>query len=721
MSKYCFNCMKAFESGSICPECGFDTTEGQSAPMLRYNTVLAERYCVGRCIRATDGDSFTYVGKDARTDRLVHIKEFFVKNLEARAEDGLRIVCRPDKTDFLAELREDFLDMAGKLKKLSEAGDGAGVFDIFEENGTVYYIAGAGEALRLTDIADAYRQERGAAWEKLFPLFDMLISELEMLHLSALVHRGIGADTVFITSSGNIELRGFSIPSARITGKGVGVDLDPGYAAPEQFNGSPYPDRTCDVYSVCALIYRCITGRKYRYGTAREVLFPDDVPVYAQNTILRGLNADPEKRFPTMMELRSALSGEKPAGEPAAPAEPSARPKKSGELRSTRVLFVIGIFLLSLLLLAGVGAAGLYLIFDINVFDFSQFKPKPPSRVFSSLPSSSAAQTVTVVPNLVNLKIDDVMALYGENVKFSIVTEYSDFNAKYPRDYVMEQTPDAGTPSPGLTTITLKVSRGPEYLVFPRILGESLSDAYRSLTKLGFSVYLAEVDESYQEVLDSAGSGLAYKKGIVLGCQYAADSIVRAESDVYIFGSVDRLPEGTVSSVTAPDGTVQGFIVPERQVVSGTVSVVENPDGTRSYYTSEPPRELSYTTSYTYGLFGQIVSSERIYESVPEGAGEVSDVADIFGAVKRIFTPYPVLIRGEVTEAQLADGTVMYVVQPEPIPVPGSMETVSGPNGTVTSVFVPEPRDGEEIPTVSAESSLDPLTGSVSYTFTPAG
>lgn len=703
---FCFNCMKPFDDGTVCPYCGFNTQSRQLSPALPYDSLLGGRYKVGRVVRM-DGDNYTYTAFDLRTGRIVQITEFFVHNLMSRSENGITAVCRPDKVDLIAELREDFVDMAHKLVKLAEQSSVVSVCDIFEDNNTAYFVITTEESMSIIEVIDAFRDSDHASWEKIHPIFDILISELEMLHLYGLVHRGIDESTVLIASDGGIRLRGFSVPSARINGKGVLINISDDYAAPEQFASTPYPDRTADIYSTCALMFRCITGKKYNRAKTDlpTSLFPADIPVCAVNAILKGLNPDPEKRFATMMELRAAISGETIT----MPEVSENHPKKEG--RYARTSFVVGVFAASLLLLAGVAVAALYFVFDVNVFNADWRRASSAiSHVYSSIPQPSSQQTVATVPNLLNLRLSDIMDMYGSNDKFTFQIQYSTFNDTYPRNIVMSQSPDPNTPSPGLTTIVLTVSRGPEYIVMPSVLGRPLSEVYEELSYLGLDVYLVEVDASYV-----SAASITYSVGIVLDCPTAAKSIVAAESTIILYGTADRTP-GTVSTVVNTDGTLSAWVIPDPVVINGTVSSTTDVNGKKIYFLVRDPYEVPYSYSYIYDEFGT-ASAVQIFSPTPNG-GTVSDVADAFGATTRIFTPDPERLYGTITENLLADGTVQYIFQADAIQIAGTVSTVTNPDGTTSEVFVPDPRGGAEIPIASVLAVPQP-DGTTSYIVTP--
>lgn len=699
MSFICNKCMAKIDS-RVCPHCGDDNAQPQNSPMLALGTVLAGRYRIGRCTRAA-GDGFTYAALDTVSNAVVSVTEFFPTNVVLRADDGVTVAREQNHADYFAELYEDFSDLVVKLTKLSEKTGLVQLLGSFEENATRYYVCAHFDSMPLVDVVSEFRKTTGKIWDKISPIFDSFLAELEILHHLGLVHRGIDDKSVLLCSDGTIKLDAFSIASARINGKGLRAVISPQYAAPEQFCGTPYPDRTCDIYSVCAVMFFCATGRVFDRDKMNmpEVFFGEDVPVHVVNAIVKGLSADPEHRFPSVGELRAALYG-------GASAEPVRQ--VPGTVKTTKKRFVLAIFAASVLIMFGLVTAGLYFIFDINLFKLgSEINPDPTSsREIVSLPEqSSNVDAVVNVPSLIGLNYGTVEEMYGNSEKFTLLTKLSDFNDTYPRNYIMAQTPDAGTPSPGLTTITVTLSRGPTHVVMPKVIGLKLDDAYKLLTDLGFQVYLVEVDSA--TALPTVGASQQYAKGVVLDCPNRQGSIVRAESTIALYGILDEYATGNFTTSTAADGTVTGVLTPAPKTLHGTVIEQPNADGTVTYLLQGETIELTPSAA-----------TSQSSVSVPQG-GTVSTVSDYFGNVYTYFTYDPVVLEGTITKTVSATGTVVYIQQLPPKTV--AVETVETKNadGTVSVTYHPAGgMGGADIPKGTVTTTVG-SGGAIEYIVTP--
>lgn len=167
-------------------------------------------------------------------------------------------------------------------------------------------------------------------------------------HRVGLVHRDFKPDNVLIGHDGRIRVADFGIarnadehsqdeppaedipdPSvntceaesstARLTQTGTLVGT-PAYMAPEQHLGL-HVDARCDQFAFCVALYEALYGVhpfpcKSYFDLRRRVLSgevtppptPSDVPPQIRDAILRGLEVNPNSRFPTMEALLAVLS-----------------------------------------------------------------------------------------------------------------------------------------------------------------------------------------------------------------------------------------------------------------------------------------------------------------------------------------------------------------------------------------------------------------------------
>lgn len=112
--------------------------------------------------------------------------------------------------------------------------------------------------------------------------------------------------------------RALDAPELTVAGRTVGT---PAYMAPEQCAGSREVDGRADIYSLGAVLYRCITGRLPYSGTTTQILHAQVYePLVIEDSVLRvlppllvevlqrSMAKRPEERFANADELADALA-----------------------------------------------------------------------------------------------------------------------------------------------------------------------------------------------------------------------------------------------------------------------------------------------------------------------------------------------------------------------------------------------------------------------------
>jgi serine/threonine-protein kinase len=307
----------------------------------RLRAVLGAEYQVLSLI-GQGGFARVYRARDRRLDRIVAIK-----------------VIRPDVIGTKAFV-ESFRTEGVALAKLRHPGI-VPIYDIREREGLIYYIMPFVEGTTLEA-----RLERGR-----LPPFESrrILSELadalSAAHRAKMVHLDIKPANLFLEGDlHKVLLMDFGIAKA-ITdqveeAKEGPIAGTPEYMSPEQARGLPEIDHRSDIYSLGALGYRMLLGRPPFLGKdpteiltkhVKEAPVPirdvnPSIPKEFADAIMRCLEKDPWRRFPTAMELRSTLD----AVTFFSPRRESTAHQAPSRLRATTVaLIAIAGFLLGLL------------------------------------------------------------------------------------------------------------------------------------------------------------------------------------------------------------------------------------------------------------------------------------------------------------------------------------------------------------------------------------
>ena len=86
----CMGCMQEIEDKIVCPHCGFNNSETQPEPFLGFNTVLKDRYIIGRGID-TNGESTRYLGFDKVNRTPVIVKEVLPIGMFSREKGEIKL------------------------------------------------------------------------------------------------------------------------------------------------------------------------------------------------------------------------------------------------------------------------------------------------------------------------------------------------------------------------------------------------------------------------------------------------------------------------------------------------------------------------------------------------------------------------------------------------------------------------------------------------------
>ncbi|MET8726352.1 Stk1 family PASTA domain-containing Ser/Thr kinase [Streptomyces parvus] len=409
---------------------------------------------------------------------------------------------------------ERFIREAKSVARLAHPNVVA-VFDQGAEGAYVYlameYVAGC----TLRDVL----RERGALQPRAaLDILEPVLAALGAAHRAGFVHRDMKPENVLIGDDGRVKVADFGLVRAVGTATDTTGSLlgTVSYLAPEQIEHGTADTRS-DVYACGVVLYEMLTGAKPHTGeNAAQVIYQhlnSDVP--APSAVVPGLPValdslvasatarNPEVRphdaVLLLAETREARAGltdaeldavppqalsdshdgaddrtsvipralpqdgdgdgvhrtSRLAMPPAGPAAPARRPAgRRGPFGGPHRRLVIA--LAAVLLTLGIGTGVWY----IN------------SGQFTQVPSLLGQTQQTAEKRLA----DAGLGLKGVDRVFSDTVE---------RGEVVSSEPDSGDRIRGNGSVTLVVSRGPEIVRVPDVVGASLADARRSLKKVG--------------------------------------------------------------------------------------------------------------------------------------------------------------------------------------------------------------------------------------------
>lgn len=291
--------------------------ENKTVTVMEYylpeGTILDGRYRIIRVL-GCGGFGITYEAINENTNGRVAIKEFYNRNYMGRINKDIVLTDGEMQAPF-QKAKERFLREARRLRDYSSEPGVVHIRNYFEQNNTAYIVMEYIGGISLQEYFDRKgRIEAGRLFQLLYPL----MVTLEKIHKSGVVHRDISPDNIKFTDdpdgAAGIKLIDFGSARDYMDDRTYTIELKEGYAPPEQYSGHEQGPWT-DVYALCAVLYRGITGQKPIRSLLRkikdELLMPSQmgIPIdpKLEKILKKGLNIEKEKRYQNLEELLAEL------------------------------------------------------------------------------------------------------------------------------------------------------------------------------------------------------------------------------------------------------------------------------------------------------------------------------------------------------------------------------------------------------------------------------
>lgn len=309
--QYCPYCMQPASEDPFCSNCGkpiaYTPKEHQLPPGKILEAGKENAYLLGAAL-GQGGFGITYVALEKSVNRRVAVKEYFPVQCCQRVENG-QVIPKPGMDSVFQGGRKSFLEEARMLSRQKSISSVVEVMDYFEKNGTAYLVM---EFLDGTTLQQKVMKEGVMRPEKLLSKLPKLLTDMEKLHRSGIIHRDISPDNVMWMPDDTLKLLDFGCARSMEDGKSMTVQLKHGFAPVEQYMTRGQGPWT-DVYALSATVYYCLTGKVPPMAPERlendKIQTPSALGVQMkaeqENTLMWGLTVQPKAR-PVSMEVYKA-------------------------------------------------------------------------------------------------------------------------------------------------------------------------------------------------------------------------------------------------------------------------------------------------------------------------------------------------------------------------------------------------------------------------------
>ncbi|MBR6589759.1 MAG: serine/threonine protein kinase, partial [Bacteroidaceae bacterium] len=298
---------------------------------LKPNALLqGGKYRIERVL-GQGGFGITYQAIQMGLNRKVAIKEFFMKEYCNRDSETSHVsVPSEGSKELVTRFRAKFVKEAQTIAEM-ENNHIIRIHDVFEENGTAYYVM---EYLSGGDLHSRIPQH-GMGADEALAYIRQVGEALEYIHSKNILHLDIKPTNIMFRHSGEAVLIDFGI-SKHYDEAGGGqtsstpVGVSEGYAPTEQYDreGVSSFSAATDIYSLGATLYCLLNGS--RPPKASIVLneglpeLPATVPVAIRQAVEKAMAPRRKDRPQSVAEFMALLTGEE--DETIIPIEPDPEP-----------------------------------------------------------------------------------------------------------------------------------------------------------------------------------------------------------------------------------------------------------------------------------------------------------------------------------------------------------------------------------------------------------
>lgn len=377
-----------------------------------------------------------------------------------------------------------------------------------------------------------------------------ICNALSAAHKNNLIHRDIKPQNILITDDNIIKVTDFGIAKSLNTDitRTLNIMGTAHYISPEQVRGDACDNRT-DIYSLGVVIYEMLTGDlPFRGDTSIDISFkhvnekparPSDlistIPKKIEKLVLLCLEKEPSRRYLTIVDLKNDLTNfleKKPmllGSRGRDFSQVNALAKKIQKKPALIAVSTFAIIFMALFIIYAVlyyqkepaveinlrvppiknisieSADELLSFFGLEIAvagerssteiargHIIEQTPEPYSIIAKNgtveVVISSGSDIISVkIPNIMGLEADKAREILKE-IDLNLGTISREFSKEYDKNIIIAQDPSYGIDLDSGETVDIVVSKGPDTIIVPNIIGLDLTHATKYLDPLGIHI-----------------------------------------------------------------------------------------------------------------------------------------------------------------------------------------------------------------------------------------
>ena len=511
------NCMEILSGqDEICPHCNESTNRVQPAPFMPEQTIIADRYIVGKGLEI-NGEGLSYIGFDISKKSKVYIREFYPSNLCSRLENLVNVKIQNNCEKFFKNSLAQFLKYFRSVARLRNLSSIVSIYDIIEKNGTAYIICEWVQGQRLSK----YLGNKGGylEWDDARLMFLPLISSLSRMHSAGIRHLGICPDNIIVNENDELKLTGFATANLYSAGSVINDQLHDGCSALEQYLEHYEPSESTDVYGLAASLFLTLTGEYPPAATEREkrdrlmisqsllASLPENV-VSALATALRIKQNSRTISFEVLkMELLdSPVARIKNLQDYSDESYDNSNFKNKKNAKSSGYIWgMISCGIAIVVLLAGLGVYWFWLRDNVS-YNKSEINATENSSKSDEVYEETVTDKIPV-PSFIERNLENLQSELALNSEYKIIVLSEEFHDSIGEGCIISQTPSPGEEMDKGGTIAVNISKGSKSRILPEITGKTLSEAAKLITNA----------KLIPKAINSTENNSEFGEGIVIG------------------------------------------------------------------------------------------------------------------------------------------------------------------------------------------------------------